>query len=166
MPAREPSVTYFTISGLGTGITGLTKRLGTDVGSSGNTYSFDARVPIAGWIENQNAPLLVNSITTAYPGLEKKVTATITNAGSCAIANNPGSWLTSATLNGTGRCDLVWPVGTWSAAPTCTCSGIGSTAGSCAMFAAEATTGVSTYTRDNTGSALNTRLNIECTGPR
>jgi hypothetical protein len=59
----EPSVSYFTFSQQSATTSGLSKANGLDILSNGNTYSFNARIPIAGWQQS-------NIIIGQFNGLE------------------------------------------------------------------------------------------------
>jgi len=111
----EPSVTYLTLGYSSSGTAAVTKRLGTDWG---NTQTFDifARVQVQGWIENQNAPLLVGGVTSAYNGAYKFEAADINCDASSSITNRTG-FLFSVGNRSTTSCALTISSGVFSATP-------------------------------------------------
>lgn len=111
------------------------------------------------------APYLVGSITSNTSGQEHVERAKITNSGSCAIASQSGSWLSSVSHPATGKCALVFTGSEFSGAPQCTCSGVGNTNTLCEVFVAETTSGV-TIDTTNSGTFGDNIFNIICMGPR
>jgi hypothetical protein len=82
----------------------------------------------AGYIEvteyyGNNAPVIVNSITSNSAGAERIERARIDNsAGAGTITSQSGSWVTRNTSSSTGEVTLDITAGIFSAPPTCTCS--------------------------------------------
>lgn len=88
--------------------------------------------------------------------------ATFTNTGSCAVATQSGSWVTSVTDPGTGQCGIVWAAGTFVAPPTCTCTVINA-ASWCLFLNAPTLTGVTSLTQTTVGST-DSAFSIICMG--
>lgn len=166
----EPSVSYVTFS-IQDASGGLTKVNGSSLLSSTNVFSFEARIPIAGWLENQKAPILVGSVTSGTSGAERIERASITNtAGTWSISSQSGTWLASFTDNGVGLVSLNFTAGTWSGVPSCVCSVQANAAfRGCqtgANSTATTTSLVSVGIYADTGSASEQSFDIICMGPR
>jgi len=110
-------------------------------------------------------PLLVGGVTSNSSGMEYTNRAAITTActtGSCAIASQSGSWLSSVTWNSTGNYTANIVAGMYSAAPTCF---VFTDQLSATMLTT--TTTAFNFTLYTTGPTLaNGKFNIQCTGPR
>lgn len=126
----EPSVAYVTF-GLGNGgaAAPLTKRQGSQIFSGGEVFSFNARVKINGWYENNKAPVLVGSVTSNTVTSAERVerisfagatTATNCTASPCTIHSQTGTWASSVTRSGTGTYAIV--TSGWTAVPDCVCT--------------------------------------------
>lgn len=171
----EPSVAYLTFSeGSGT-TSGLAKANGNTLLSSGNQFSFQARVPIAGWTENQNAPQLLGSVTSNAQNALRIEYATIGGAsvgtvcsGTCTTRNPSTSGIFSATRTGTGAYTVNWPNGTWQAIPQCFLKGANnSNSVTCITNSAPSSTSPGGVVCAVTGAAVtDSYFDILCMGPR
>lgn len=165
---QEPNVSYMTFGIQGSAAAGMTKALGNALVGATETFSFTARIPIAGWLENQKAPLLVGSVTSASQGAERIERLRFTNAGTPTIASQSGSWVSSLTDTAQGQTTVNIPAGTFSAAPTCTCNanGVANQDWSCNVSETSATS-VLVRTYDfSTNGYLDFDTSVICMGPR
>jgi hypothetical protein len=130
LPLIEPSVTYLTFGNLSGSTASLTKVNGNALASS-NTYSLFARVPISGWTENQKAPVLVGSVTSAATSALRVEFvsfggSTVLNSACtttpCTIWNQSGG-ISSVTRTSAGQYVVNFASGTWSVVPTCVYTG-------------------------------------------
>jgi hypothetical protein len=164
----EASAAYVTFVLQSSGAGGLTKAQGSGIVGVGESWNFTARVPISGWIESQNAPILVGSVTSGTLGSERiervKVTTSCT-ASPCTIADQSGSWVTNVTRSGTGTYAVNIVAGRFSSAPTCSCN---PSTGNVFCSALSATTSAVTFNLRNTSSQADTdgAFGIICIGPR
>jgi hypothetical protein len=95
----EPSVTYLTSGVESSANSGIAKLNGNTILSSGNTFMFDARVPIAGWNNSNIIIASINEVVT-NPGITKPLEIHFTAAGAtqgtsctaspCTIYNTRG----------------------------------------------------------------------------
>lgn len=121
---QEPAVSYMTFGVQGNAAAGMTKAQGSSVVGSSETVSFTARIPIEGWFENQNAPLLVGGVTSNTSGQERIERATISCSSSASITSQSGSWISSIGNISSGKCSLTIGSGIFSATPTCTATSL------------------------------------------
>lgn len=171
---KEPSVSYITFGELSSSSGGLTKINGNGFVNSGGIVSFNARIPIQGWTENQNAPQLIGSVTSNSSGALIEETCRINNNGSASFPNtwDCGHWLSSPTRSALGRVTATIKSGTFSADPNCTCSVIRGTAGvgsggACNFHTTTSKTLLDYRTAENTDATyLDLDTFIRCTGPR
>lgn len=115
----EPSVAYVTFGIQAAGSSGLSKALGNAFSSS-IIHSFTARVPIDGWLESQNAPILVGSVTSGSSGAERIERAELNCDASSSITSQSGSWLSAIGNRSTAACSITVASGVFSSTPTCT----------------------------------------------
>jgi hypothetical protein len=88
----EPSKTYLTFSLQSAGAAALTKANASTILSASARASFSARVKINGWTStNQNAPVLVNSITSVAAGALRLESARVASDGT--VSGESGDWI-------------------------------------------------------------------------
>lgn len=168
-----PSLGYVTFSAVGTfgsnSLSALASANGSSIANNTEAVSFTARVPIDGWTSNQNAPLLVGSVTSNSTGMERVERARFNCAGgSSSILSQSGSWISSiATGGGTGLCTATIASSMFTVAPACTCTNEGGTGRICSLNAAPTTTTISFIARNQNGSANeDSSISVVCMGPR
>lgn len=89
------------------------------------------------------------------------------NAVTATITSQSGTWITFTSRGGTG--DYVWTISGFSAAPSCTCTSIGSSGGTPRFCTIRTLTQTSlgTLQTDSAGSATDAdSASIVCMGPR
>ena len=125
-PLIEPSVAYITMSRQGSAA-GVTKADGDDICASGNTMSFTARIPIEGWRETMDAPLIKGSMVNGGDGVVKKFTVSFGGATEgtnnctsdpCTIYRQSGG-ITSVTRPSGGNYTVTVPSGSCSTKLIC-----------------------------------------------
>jgi len=146
------------------------------VGTPGNAVIFgdrsggygqrDIHVTVKPINQQVPAPLLVNSVQSAYSGVSKIDWARVTTTCSstpCTIATSSGSWLSSIAWNSTGYYTVNFSAGYYSAPPACF---VLSTVNEVGLSAATTTSVFSFQTYNSSGTASNSYFNIMCIGPR
>ena len=97
--------------------------LGTNFISSSTLITWNATVAISGWNANQNAPILVGSVTSGNAGALRIEAAELNCDASSAITSQTSSVFVATIGNrSTTSCAITFPAGTWSSAPYCTFS--------------------------------------------
>lgn len=158
-------------------------RASTGSGVSGNTDqgSIFFEVPISGWTENQNAPLLAGGVTSSATGMERIERVQFSggtfwtdncSSSPCTMnSNTPG--ITAVTRAAAGRYDVTFAAGIFSIVPTCTCISLGRAVHhtSCGMDddAAPTVTNLSLRiesTDDGASAATDASVQVICVGPR
>lgn len=163
----QPSVGYVNFSREGTFggnvVPSLTPADGNLVITTGDLFSFEARVPIAGWSENQNAPVLVGGVTSNSTKAERLERAWLTSV--CAITSQSGTWITNAVHGGasTGVCTIT--ITGFSDLPNCVCTAKTNSRRYCTLEVNSATE-IVTKMYDDDGADQDTAVNIICMGPR
>lgn len=112
-------------------------------------------------------PLIVNSVTTSGT-TERTERARITNSGSCAVAAQSGSWISSISRPSTGQCLMNFAAGLFSDVPTChaTMSSVGAFR-SCQIDAVSASSVTITCASiGSTPTATDVNFHLSCHGPR
>lgn len=118
----EPSTAYVVLTVQNGTYGGLTKQNGDTIINAGATVTVQARIPIQGWYANQNAPLLVGSVTSNSTGLNRIERARVVGACSsspCTL-NTASGGVSSITRTGGGDYVINFVVGTFSGVPSCT----------------------------------------------
>jgi hypothetical protein len=165
----EPNVSYVTFGVQGSAAAGMTKVNGSALVGNTEVFSFTARIPIAGWTENQAAPLLVGSVTSNSQGLERVERAfvfPVCTASPCTVALQSGSWVSSVTRTSTGNYSVNIASGTFSNNPTCVVSAGGTTNPTIQMNSITPTLVSFITATGNSGAVVDTYLQIICMGPR
>lgn len=166
----EPSVGYLTFGGLLPGTyAGLSKANANSPWNNSITMSFFARVPIAGWSENQNAPLLVGGVTSSSLGMDRIESAKIETSGSGCTIFQDGNWLTSCVRNSTGSFTVTVNTGIWPAStiPRCSIVPTQTVGGDYkALWGTKTNTSLPFYTRDASGLVDGLFVDIICKGQR
>jgi hypothetical protein len=180
-------VNAFTLTMLGnvTGLSGLTAGL-TYYLSAGTAGGLTSTEPST--VGHVSKPLLVADSTTSGYAIHSRgflITSTsssvpvstsgtaeyinrakITNNGSTAsIADQSGSWISSAVRTSSAIVDLTLTGGVYSAAPSCTCSNTGGS--KVCVVSANSSTSITIYTYASNTAALDdgNAFNIICMGP-
>jgi hypothetical protein len=167
----EASKGYVTFSQINQGsVGGLVKRNGSSVWSNGTTVHFTARVPIAGWLENGKAPILIGGVTSSTTGSERIERASVTSTCSstpCTI-NSGTPAISSITRASTGLYTVNFAAGTFSANPSCTCSTSVSTFNSICAINSNSTSAVTVNTANQqaSGAQIDVAFSLICMGPR
>lgn len=124
---QEPSVAYVTFGVQGSAAAGMTKVTGSGMLGTSETFSFLARIPIAGWV---NPGVIVGSLqnNSVYPGVKTPKTCIIAWGGASATLASPTECTTGTcvevydscgtasppTWTATGTYDnITWAAGTW-----------------------------------------------------
>ena len=115
----EPSVSYVTFSIQGSASNGTQKKNGDDICASGNAMIYTARVPIEGWDETMNAPLIKNSVVNSSDGVTSTEAAHINCDASSAVLSQHGSWVSSVGNVASGACAVTITTGIFSSTPYC-----------------------------------------------
>ena len=155
----------------GTSVT--SKSVGTDIGNT-TAFAINAKIPISGWTENQNAPLLVGGVTSNTSGMERIERATVNCSSSSSVTSQSGSWISSVGNISSGVCSITLAAGIFSATPSCTVAHNASDAGVVSMnqlLANSATSLSYTCRYVNSGSSTvnnctSASANIICMGAR
>lgn len=163
----EPGVTYVTFGAVyAAAANPFTKLTGSGVSGSSELLNITARVPIAEWTSSQNVPVLVGSVTTSEPSVERVVRASVGAPTSCTLASQSGAWITS-TSGSSGTCTLNVASGVFSATPSCTCTMKPGTFGDTFCRLSTVSTSVVSYViYDSTGTVRNDLADVICMGPR
>lgn len=136
--------------------------------ANGQTFTFNVKIPILGWTENQSAPLIIGGVTSSYQGTARTEVAKINCDSGSAIMSQLGSWVTSVGNVASGACAITLTSGIFSSTPYCFAtmndSDFGATAFSLVTTPSSATAvSVDCYAG---GDCTNYDFNIQCTGPR
>ena len=148
--------------------------LNLQINASGNTTqlgAYDNGIAAIDWslnaIDQQvPAPVLIGSVSSGSVAAERLERAYITNAGSCAISSQSGSWIASVTRPAVGRCTITLTSGMFSSGPACTMVPITTSGVSHRIRTANTTSTIEANTTDITGAGLDTDFYIMCMGPR
>lgn len=163
----EPGLTYVTFGAVyAAAANPFTKLTGSGVSGSSEILNVTARVPIAEWTSSQNVPVLVGSVTTSEPSVERVVRASVGAPTSCTVSSQSGSWISSTSGIG-GSCTLNVTAGTFTSTPSCTCTIKPSSFGDTFCRLSTVSTSVISYViYDSTGTTRNDLADIICMGPR
>jgi len=140
--------------------------LGTNFIASSTLITWDATVAISGWNANQNAPILVGSVTSGSPGAERLERAKIEITGATCIVTDTSlsGWIT-CTRTSTGRADVTFAAGLFSATPAC--AGSGESGSRFVVIQPTSTTaGFFSIYAPPAGDFVNEKGRIMCMGPR
>lgn len=164
----ESNVNYLTFGAQGAGASGLTKLNGSSLVTSGTTISFQARVQISGWTENQNAPQLLGSVTSNATSALREEYAffTCSSSSSLGTVSSPNVFTAIGNVSG-GGCAVTIASGVYSSAPHCDISLFSSTSSTeIKLGAAPTQTSVlPTCTTTSAGCTV-WQGSVKCTGPR
>jgi hypothetical protein len=132
------------------------------------TFGFYALIPISGWTENQNAPLLVGSVTSATSGMERLESAYITNNGTAALGRASSGWVTGVTRNSAGDVTITIASGIFTTYPICTCSTYEAFTNTkaCKVRGANSSTSARFVNTNGSDTPLDNDIMIICMGPR
>lgn len=145
---------------------GLAKSLGNAIFSDSTQISFFARIPIVGWRTNQNAPVLIGSVTSNSSGPER-IERLTSETTSCSITRQSGAWIpTAGSHSSTSVCSYTIASGTFSATPTCSATGTGG-GNRVVDLSSVSTTGFTVRTiLGNTNAESAVSFDIICMGPK
>jgi hypothetical protein len=118
-PLIEPSVSYITFGIQSGSFAGYVKQNGNDLLASGSKMSFNARVPIEGWDETYNTPLVKFSVVTSSNSVIGAESARIDNNGTATIGIENGDWIASVSRTALGLVDVNVKAGIYSSTPVC-----------------------------------------------
>jgi hypothetical protein len=121
-------------------------------------------IPLNQFITTTGVLNLAGQVTSDSQGAVRAEYATITNAGTCVISSQSGTWLTSPTHPATGQCSFT--LSGWSTAPSCTCNFAGPAASNTCSSIQSTTTTLVTQTYNSGGAASDQNIHIICMGPR
>lgn len=96
----------------------LAKLNGNQTIGTGETFSCTARIPIEGWLETQNAPVLIGGITNGGQGALRLESAQVTAAGVVTELNG-SDWLNGNCSVATSTFTCLFNSGLFLAAPHC-----------------------------------------------
>jgi hypothetical protein len=139
---------------------------------SGDSVHLRFSVPVSGWSENQNAPLLVGSVTSKTTGMERVERYRVgSTGGGCSISTTSDTGTTGSSP-ATGKCQITFGTA-WASAPTCAVS-VYYTAGTSTFTAiVDAATAVPSTTTVNIAGistagayAATDGFSMTCMGPR
>ena len=163
--------------GQGTGNTLIANSIATTsnlptVPGSADTIIMRFTIPIQGWTENQNAPILVGSVTSNASGalrIESLYVSASCTATPCATSPTIGTqgWFSSVSRNSTGNYTVNIKSGVFSIAPICfgNANTGGSGSDSTVALDTASTTSQIVYTR-NAGTFTDLTFFLTCIGPR
>lgn len=152
----------------------LVAQNGNAIFSNSDVISFYARIPITGWQENQNAPLLVGSVTSGASGSIRIGSAIVAGGSStsdcsstpCTLYNNNDGLVSTATRASAGNYTVNFNTGIWSSAPNCVCTpGNNASVPTCELDA-PSTSSVGVLTRAAGVGVQDNSFTIICIGPR
>lgn len=173
----EPSSTYFTFSISSTSQNGFLKANANAVVGSNEDISFFASIPIAGWADSQNAPLLVGGVTSSYSGVLRTESlgiggasaTTVCSSSPCTLYRNYTVGIT-VTRSAVGTYVVNFPSGMFSGPPNCSFTGVNAAPNivSCGNFPTLATATTYPFVCSTPVGPANSDLygDIICAGPR
>ena len=136
---------------------------GNGVLSSGDSLTFQAKVPIVGWSAKFN-PVLSMPLAD-YSEFQNTYSARVTNTGTTsAITSQSGNFIASSTRTGTnGAINIVWTSGFFTVAPSVVVSVDGQTGNSFAMVSAISSTGCTINADEDGGANPDRNMNLTVT---
>jgi hypothetical protein len=177
VPGTSTTNIYFSRRYGPNGDTPLSLQNASAIISSSSVFSIDFKVPILEWQENQNAPLLVGSVTSTSAGADKIVAGefytttkgTVCSSSPCTInGSDPG--VSSVTRIGAGDYTINFVAGTFSAKPICTFTVYNSGSVNCEQNAYQnsntSTAYRMTFVNCGAGSGSDVSAEFSCKGPR
>jgi hypothetical protein len=161
----EPSVTYVTFGEQSSTLSPTAKQNADTIFTNSSALKFFARVPIAGWGTNNNAPALVGSVLQPSAGVEGIVRLNGTCSSSATVSSN----LSGTTIGNisSGACIITLPA-FFASTPVCVDAFNAASLGALETSATTATsaTSVTTYARDVTAGLTTFAYAAICMGPR
>lgn len=110
----NPAASYaFTVGTGGAG--GIAGTSGVAGGAGGSGV-----IIVEEYYNSVSAPLLVGSVTSNSPGMERVERANVTCSSSSSVISQSGSWISSIGNVASGQCAITIPSGVFSSTPTCT----------------------------------------------
>jgi hypothetical protein len=161
-------------SSVGAYVWGSSAAFGKFTDYSDLSFGLYAKVPIVGWTENQNAPLLVGGVTSSSQGITRiesfafggGTDSSNCTSTPCTLYRNNSVGITVARAS-TGNYSFTFPAGMFSAGPVCNFSAyvIGTGPTACMTF------GIPTATSYPSifcgiGAGVDVRADVICVGPR
>jgi hypothetical protein len=133
-------------------------------------------IPISGWTDNQNAPLLVGGVTSSSAGLQRvesvvfagATEGTVCSSNPCVLYRNSGTCITGVNWSSTGIYTMTFAAGCFSEAPKCTFLGTNTASGGFFRRGTVSSTSYAfeSYTVASSPASLNTVAEIQCQGTR
>lgn len=155
----EPNVNYFTLDYQhDAGTTGITKQTGANIFVSGNTFTFQARVKIQGWVATDS---FVEQRCKSELDCAQMFTADVTSAGVISNMSPPG-WATSITKGATGFYDINYPNLGLSQYMDCTANSTAAATSSRVVSASSTATKTAYYIFLYSGTDTNTDHKLTC----
>lgn len=162
MALIEPSVSYITFGVQGGSNASLTKINGSTI-NSGDIIQINAKIPIQGWLENQNAPLLVGGVTSSSASLTRIESANISSGG--VVTEITGDWI-NGNCSASAPYTCTFNSGIFSGTPSCTVQ-ISQTSAYFTRIESISSSSVVYRPVDTVGpSTQNSAVNLICVGPR
>lgn len=112
----EPSTSYVTVAVNDATTSGFTKVNGSALCSSGQSFGFLARLPINGWVVNNNATIFQGSVTSISSGSTRTEAANVTCSAASSIVSQSNA-LSAIGNRSSASCALTINNGVFSAAP-------------------------------------------------
>lgn len=172
-PLIESAIGYITFGYQSSTSAGLTKQNANTITNSGTAFSFTARIPIQGWIQNQNAPQLLGSSTTNFNGAHREVFGSFYGAnntstcssGTCTMFNSTGDVVATRTAAGNYNLTITPP---FNSVPSCTCSrsSLSGSAIECGQNLAGSTASVAKIATQTGSTYTDAQVNFRCWAPR
>src|SRR5690606_4709887 len=141
---------------------GFSKATANAAFNSSTAYSFEASVPIAGWVQTGTAPALVGSVTSRSAGSIRVEAATLVSTPSTCTATpiEESGWISNGTYNATGDCTYPITTGVFSGNPICvSTASIYET-----RISALSNTSIQHHTADSNGTGTDTTSYLFCFG--
>lgn len=117
------------------------------------------------------APNILNTVVSPSSGGVRICSAVITNGGTPAVSHSDGNCVSSLTDNGTGDTTVNFTASTFSSAPSCTCSGVGTSVSGALCLVSSATAPTASLVRvvtavSSSGAASDKDLHLICVGAK
>lgn len=158
----EPSVSYITFDSQGATFSGLTKRNGNDLGSSGTLMSFLARIPIEGW---QNSNIIIgqfNGLEKCTDTLECTDTFSAKVSATGVVTDENIDWINGSCTYAGSQWSCGFKTSLFTVAPNCTVGRIlGGTSGYADIETLTSST-IVVNTRNSSGAPVQLPFSIIC----
>ena len=141
----------------------------TDIGPCANNFTFNFKVPIAGWFDSQRSPTLVGSVTSGAENALRFEAVSISDTG--VISSESSDWINGNCTNANPRVCTI-NSGVFSIAPVCVATGTDPAAApdTWPTIQAISTTSISIFTNSHLPGFANVSnqrpVNLMCMGAR